>query len=86
MTQFSLINRKSLSAVLGVFALSLAIGAINPASAACKNRGDLDVRFCDDDGDLVADTPTDKSKLLNPSTLIFSYTPVEDPDCSLNYR
>ncbi|MGE4617912.1 MAG: phosphate/phosphite/phosphonate ABC transporter substrate-binding protein [Gammaproteobacteria bacterium] len=79
MTQLSLINRRSLSAVLGVFALSLAIGAINPASAACKNRGDLDVRFCDDDGDLVADTPTDSSKWVNPDTLIFSYTPVEDP-------
>jgi phosphonate transport system substrate-binding protein len=68
-----------LSAVLGVFALSLAIGAINPASAACKNRGDLDVRYCDDNGDLVADTPTDSSKWVNPDTLIFSYTPVEDP-------
>jgi phosphonate transport system substrate-binding protein len=79
MTQLSLINRRSLSAVLGVFALSLAIGAISPASAACKNRGNLDVRFCDDDGDLVADTPTDSSKWVNPDTLIFSYTPVEDP-------
>ena len=79
MTQLSLINRRSLSAVLGVFALSLAIGAINPASAACKNRGDLDVRYCDDNGDLVADTPTDSSKWVNPDTLIFSYTPVEDP-------
>ena len=79
MTQFSLINRKSLSDVLGIFALSLVIGAINPASAACKNRGNLDVRFCDDDGDLVADTPTDSSKWVNPDTLIFSYTPVEDP-------
>ena len=79
MTQFSLINRKSLSAVLGIFALSLAIGAINPASAACKNRGNLDVRYCDDDGDLVADTPTDSSKWVSPDTLIFSYTPVEDP-------
>ena len=55
MTQLSLINRRSLSAVLGVFTLSLAIGAINPASAACKNRGDLDVRYCDDNGDLVAE-------------------------------
>ena len=79
MTQLSLINRRSLSAVLGVFALSLAIGAINPASAACKNRGDLDVRYCDDNSDLVADTPTDSSKWVNPDTLIFSYTPVEDP-------
>ena len=45
----------------------------------CMNRGDLDVRFCDNDGDLVADTPSDSSQWLNPDTLIFSYTPVEDP-------
>ena len=48
-------------------------------AAECKNRGDLDSRYCDDNGDLVADTPTDSSMLLNPDTLIFSYTPVEDP-------
>jgi phosphonate transport system substrate-binding protein len=33
----------------------------------------------DNDNDLVADIPTDKSKLTDPSTLIFAYTPVEDP-------
>lgn len=43
-------------------------------------RGDLDVRFCDRDGDLVADVPTDPAKLIDPDTLIFSYTPVEDPE------
>jgi len=42
-------------------------------------RGDLDVRYCDADGDLVADTPTDPSQLVDPDTLIFAYTPVEDP-------
>jgi len=45
----------------------------------CTNRGDLDVQFCDENGDLVADTPKDSSEWLDPSTLIFSYTPVEDP-------
>lgn len=55
MTQLSLINRKSLSTVLGFFALFLVIDGISPASAACKNRGDLDVRYCDDNGDLVAE-------------------------------
>ena len=49
------------------------------AAAECKNRGDLDSRYCDDNGDLVADTPTDAGDLLDPDTLIFSYTPVEDP-------
>lgn len=47
--------------------------------AADCPRGTLDKRYCDVNGDLVADTPTDSSKLVNPSTLIFAYTPVEDP-------
>ena len=42
-------------------------------------RGDLDERYCDRDGDLTADTPTDPSQLLDPDPLIFAYTPVEDP-------
>ncbi|MBS1302588.1 phosphate/phosphite/phosphonate ABC transporter substrate-binding protein [Loktanella sp. SALINAS62] len=39
----------------------------------------LDARFTDADGDLVADIPTDAEQLLDPETLIFAYTPVEDP-------
>ena len=39
----------------------------------------LDSRFTDGDGDLVADVPTDASQLIDPDTLIFAYTPVEDP-------
>ncbi|MCP4380508.1 MAG: phosphate/phosphite/phosphonate ABC transporter substrate-binding protein [Hyphomicrobiales bacterium] len=42
-------------------------------------RGTLDERYCDRDGDLLADTPTDPSELVDPDTLIFAYTPVEDP-------
>ncbi len=42
-------------------------------------RGTLDDRFCDVDGDLIADIPTDASELVDPDTLIFTYTPVEDP-------
>lgn len=53
--------------------------AAQPAFAEDCPRGDLDKRYCDRDGDLVADTPTDPSKLLDPDTLVFSYTPVEDP-------
>ena len=63
--------------------LVAAVGVLAAPSAGfaqeCTNRGDLDVRFCDNDGDLVADTPTDPSRWLDPDTLIFSYTPVEDP-------
>jgi phosphonate transport system substrate-binding protein len=62
------------------FAAITLMGAA-PASAqqACPNRGQLDEMYCDADGDLVADTPTDPSKQKDPSTLVFAYTPVEDP-------
>ena len=49
------------------------------AQTACKNRGELDVAYCDDNGDLVADLPKDPKKWKNPSTLVWAYTPVEDP-------
>lgn len=39
----------------------------------------LDSRYKDNDGDLVADIPSNESAWVNPSTLIFAYTPVEDP-------
>ena len=39
----------------------------------------LDSRYQDADGDLVADIPTDAADQIDPSTLIFAYTPVEDP-------
>lgn len=39
----------------------------------------LDSRFQDTDGDLIADIPTDAAQLIDPDTLVFSYTPVEDP-------
>jgi len=42
-------------------------------------RGDLDKAYCDRDGDLVADAPSDPKQFVNPSTIIFAYTPVEDP-------
>ncbi len=50
-------------------------------SAAAQDcpRGDLDTRYCDVDGDLIADIPTDPAQLVDPDTLIFAYTPVEDP-------
>jgi len=39
----------------------------------------MDPRFSDRNGDLVADTPTDSKQWSDPATLIFAYTPVEDP-------
>ncbi len=50
-----------------------------PALAADCPHGDLDARYCDRDGDLIADIPSDPAQWLDPDTLIFAYTPVEDP-------
>jgi phosphonate transport system substrate-binding protein len=41
--------------------------------------GELDSRYCDRTGNLVADPPLDESQWLDPDTLIFAYAPVEDP-------
>jgi phosphonate transport system substrate-binding protein len=46
-----------------------------PASADFQ----LDSRYQDNDGDMIADIPTNPSEQVDPSTLIFAYTPVEDP-------
>jgi len=50
-----------------------------PAHAKDCPRGDLDERYCDRDGDLIADPPEDPAEWVDPDTLIFAYTPVEDP-------
>lgn len=43
-------------------------------------EGDLDrPRYCDRTGNLVADPPMDSERWNEPETLIFAYTPVEDP-------
>jgi phosphonate transport system substrate-binding protein len=59
--------------------LALAIAGAAEAQSACKNRGDLDANYCDENGDLVADLPKDAKRWKNPSTLVWAYTPVEDP-------
>jgi len=53
--------------------------AVQVQAASDCPRGTLDERYCDVDGDLTADLPADESKWVNPDTLIFAYTPVEDP-------
>jgi phosphonate transport system substrate-binding protein len=60
-------------------ALLLAGGMTLAQAQTCPNRGELDQQFCDANKDLVADTPTDAGKLKTPSTIVFTYTPVEDP-------
>jgi phosphonate transport system substrate-binding protein len=64
------------------FLCAAALAFLLPLSSPAQDcpRGTLDARYCDRDGDLVADVPADPKQRLNPSTLIFSYTPVEDPE------
>ncbi|QOR40566.1 phosphate/phosphite/phosphonate ABC transporter substrate-binding protein [Billgrantia diversa] len=59
-------------------ALVMSAQAQAQAQADCQ-RGDLADLYCDEDGDMVADRPDDESEWVNPDTLIFAYTPVEDP-------
>ncbi len=60
---------------IGTVAGVLLCAATLPAAAEFK----LDPRFTDADGDLIADIPSDAGELVDPDTLIFAYTPVEDP-------
>ena len=64
--------------MLGASAVALMAMGTTASAEDCP-RGDLDSRYCDADGDLVADIPTDPADLVDPDTLVFAYTPVEDP-------
>ncbi len=72
-------NRRFYKTAVSVAAIVVGFAFAGAASAQDCPRGDLDERYCDTDGDLLADVPTDPSEWLDPDTLIFAYTPVEDP-------
>jgi phosphonate transport system substrate-binding protein len=59
--------------------LSMALAAALAFAGSAQAEFKLDSRYTDADGDLIADIPTDASQLIDPDTLIFAYTPVEDP-------
>ncbi|MGE4498481.1 MAG: phosphate/phosphite/phosphonate ABC transporter substrate-binding protein [Deferribacterales bacterium] len=59
---------------------ALLLVSFSAVSAADCPRGQLDKKFCDRNGDMVADVPEDKNEWVDPSVIIFSYTPVEDPE------
>ncbi|HKY50828.1 MAG TPA: phosphate/phosphite/phosphonate ABC transporter substrate-binding protein [Candidatus Limnocylindria bacterium] len=58
--------------------LLLALGGAL-AQESCSHRGKLDPLYCDENRDLVADPPKDKTRLVSPDTVVFTYAPVEDP-------
>jgi phosphonate transport system substrate-binding protein len=64
--------------VIAALVATVVLGKPAAAQEDCP-RGALDKAYCDRNGDLVADLPTDPKRIVNPSTLIFSYTPTEDP-------
>ena len=74
----SLRNLMLAAAAIAVWNFGAAGTAPVQAASDCP-RGALDERYCDVNGDLTADLPTDESKWVNPDTLIFAFTPVEDP-------
>jgi phosphonate transport system substrate-binding protein len=75
----SIMFRKSLGAIGLAAALVTATAGGSAAQTACSFRGSLDDAFCDANRDMVADAPTDAARQRDPSTLVFAYTPVEDP-------
>jgi phosphonate transport system substrate-binding protein len=82
----SVIRQFACTAFASLIAAALAGGSIAAAQPLldCKNRGQLDLLYCDENGDLVADAPTDPRRQKDPATLVFTYTPVEDPAVYLN--
>src|SRR6476646_3749764 len=69
------LRRFAWARIVVIIACSLASVA-TPLAQECKNRGQLDALYCDENNDLVADAPTDPKKLRDPSTLAFAHTPV----------
>jgi phosphonate transport system substrate-binding protein len=59
--------------------LIILLGFSFSASAEECYHGTLDKQYCDRNRDLVADLPLDEKDWVDPDTIIFSYTPVEDP-------
>lgn len=58
--------------------LAALVGAMFAAQPALAEFT-LSDRYSDADGDLIADIPEDPAEQIDPGTLIFAYTPVEDP-------
>jgi phosphonate transport system substrate-binding protein len=68
--------RKTVTMPKRLFLKSLAFAAV---ALACGGAAALDARFRDANGDMVADAPADAKDWVDPPTLVFAYTPVEDP-------
>lgn len=75
-------NLKAIFGAVAVCSVAFLSGSLvvgGPAQAEECPRGTLDKAYCDYNSDLVADLPNDPGQWVTPGTIIFSYTPVEDP-------
>ncbi len=61
--------------LMAALTVTVVFGFAGSATAEFK----LGAGYQDNDGDLVADIPSDPAEQVDPDTLIFAYTPVEDP-------
>ena len=73
-----MIVRKTLAVAIAAVCLSM-VASVAAAQDNCPNRGQLDTIYCDRNGDLVADAPSTPGRQRDPATLVWAYTPVEDP-------
>jgi phosphonate transport system substrate-binding protein len=70
----------ALVAPMALFAAGAQEAAGATETAEPVQYGDLRLGLVDANGDLVADTPADEADWVDPSVLVFAYTPVEDPE------
>ena len=80
--------KRFLKVVLGLSILSASLsGCANKSNeplsdlnlSDCNPNNTVDKKYCDRDGDYLADLPLSEDEWINPETIVFSYTPVEDP-------
>ena len=72
-------KNQALLAILGLSSLLINPLVFAKETTSQCNRGHLDAKFCDRNGDLVADPPSEVGDFIDPKVLIFAHTPVEDP-------
>lgn len=63
----------------GMLAALLSTYGFVAHAESCVRRAGLDSAYCDANGDLVADPPSDPSRWRDPDTLVWAFAPIEDP-------
>jgi phosphonate transport system substrate-binding protein len=72
-------SNRATRTVLVMLSSFIFVTAHSAFADTCKSRGDLDAIFCDANGDMTADVPTDEKRWKNPQSLLLTYSPQEDP-------